>query len=195
MAVDGAEIERRYRVLFDAAYRPILAYALRRTPNTPAAEDVVAETFLVAWRRIGDVPTDPDTALLWLYGVARRVLANTRRGDARRDRLLARIRQHRTETTVASLEDIAERAGQHQAVIAAFGRLRPEDIEILQLAMWEQLSHAQIAVILDRSVNAVGIRLHRARKAFADQLAKEDPETGHIDTAGPPAAQSTNDDH
>jgi RNA polymerase sigma factor (sigma-70 family) len=172
------EVERQFRLLFDCYYRRVLAYALRREPNRPAAEDVVAETFLVAWRRIGDVPGDED-ALPWLLGVARRVLANARRTDARRDRLLARLRQGPGVEVIEAV-DAAPLASETRAqIIGALARLRPGDAEVLQLAVWEQLSHAQIALVLECSVNAVGIRLHRARKAFAEELVKTIPPSGH----------------
>ena len=61
----------------------MLGYALRRTDNTDDAADVLAETFLVAWRRPDEIPPGPQ-ARLWLYGTARRVLANQRRAERRR---------------------------------------------------------------------------------------------------------------
>jgi RNA polymerase sigma factor (sigma-70 family) len=172
------QVERRFRLLFDSYYRRVLAYALRREPNRPAAEDAVAETFLVAWRRIGDVPAGED-ALPWLLGVARRVLANARRTDARRDRLLARLRQGPRVEVLDSVESAPLASETRAQIIGALARLRPGDAEVLQLAVWEQLSHAQIAVVLECSVNAVGIRLHRARKAFAEELVKRMPPSGH----------------
>jgi RNA polymerase sigma factor (sigma-70 family) len=172
------EVERQFRLLFDCYYRRILAYALRREPNQSAAEDVVAETFLVAWRRIGDVPGG-DAALPWLFGVARRVLANARRTDARRDRLLARLRQGPMVELTEAVDDTPLASDVQAQILGALGRLRPGDAELLQLAVWEQLSHAQMSVVLECSVNAVGIRLHRARKAFAEDLAKTMPPSGH----------------
>lgn len=193
MAVGGGEIEQRYGILFGRCYRPVLTYALRRTVNSVSAEDVVAETFLVAWRRIGDVPENPEAALLWLFGVARRVLANTRRGDARRDRLIARMHQHLGETVTPTVEDVAERTEQQWQVLAVLSRLGRADVEVLQLALWEQLTHAQIAVVLDCSVNAVAIRLHRARRAFAIQLGKYDEGTGHSSNVAPSAQELHSD--
>ena len=69
----------------------MLAYVLRRVERAEDAGDVVAETFLVAWRRMDKVPAG-DEARLWLYGVARRQLANQRRGELRRSRLADRLR-------------------------------------------------------------------------------------------------------
>jgi RNA polymerase sigma factor (sigma-70 family) len=189
------EVERQFRLLFDCYYRRVLAYALRRESNRTAAEDVVAETFLVAWRRIGDVPAGDD-ALPWLLGVARRVLANARRTDARRDRLLARLRQE-PMVEVTEAVDAAPLASDARAqILGALSRLRPGDAELLQLAVWEQLSHAQIALVLECSVNAVGIRLHRARKAFAAELVKPMPPSGHspITPYSSPTSRAPNDE-
>jgi RNA polymerase sigma-70 factor (ECF subfamily) len=165
-----AEVEQRYRLLFERYWRRVRAYTLRRTQDVSAADDAVAETFLVAWRRIGEVPADNELA--WLLGVARRVLSNTRRADARRDKLLARLRQVAAVDTVDVADLAVDAIATASEVRAALTRLRPEDAEIIQLAAWEQLSHAQIAVVLDTTSNAVAIRLHRARHRLAEELAK-----------------------
>lgn len=177
---DDAAVEARFRHLYDAFYRRVLGYTLRRTPNPAAAEDVVAEVFLIAWRRIGDVPEVDDEAIAWLFGAARRVMANTRRGDARRDRLVERLRRRVPPEIFAGEVEASVIAGdEHQAILAAVGRLRAEDAEILQLIAWEQLSHQQVAVVLDCSVNAVGIRVHRARQRLTEELAKGCGPAGH----------------
>src|SRR6266581_3548338 len=81
----------RFEEIYAANCGPILGYALRRTGNGDDAADVVAETFLTAWRRLDDVPAD-EGARLWLYGVARRVLANHHRGQRRKSELAERLR-------------------------------------------------------------------------------------------------------
>jgi RNA polymerase sigma factor (sigma-70 family) len=177
---DDAAVEARFRHLYDAFYRRVLGYTLRRTPSPAAAEDVVAEVFLIAWRRIGDVPEVDDEAIAWLFGVTRRVMANTRRGDARRDRLVERLRRRvPPEIFVGEVEASVIAGDEHRAILAAVGRLRAEDAEVLQLIAWEQLSHQQAAVVLDCSVNAVAIRVHRARQRLTEELAKACGPTGH----------------
>jgi len=84
---------QRFEALFTAHSSTVLAYALRRVDVADDAADVIADTFVVAWRRIDEVPPG-DEARLWLYGVARRVLANHTRGDRRRTVLAARLRDH-----------------------------------------------------------------------------------------------------
>src|SRR5688500_15886666 len=78
--------DESFRRLFDSAYRPLLAYALRRTQRLEDAEEIVADTLLVAWRRRVDMPDGAET-IPWMYGVARRLIANQRRGHGRRRRL------------------------------------------------------------------------------------------------------------
>ena len=78
---------QRFEEMFTEHYAAVRGYALRRT-SADAAQDAVAETFLVAWRRLDDVPPD---ALPWLFGVARRVLANQRRSAARSEALEERL--------------------------------------------------------------------------------------------------------
>jgi RNA polymerase sigma-70 factor (ECF subfamily) len=157
----------RFEALFEAHHRALLAYAARRCPTLADAEDAVAEVFVVAWRRLDDLP-DGDAARLWLYGVARRTLANQRRGRARGLRLVERLRAM-AGTPVAVISTPAEPT----PALDALARLSPGDQEILRLVAWEDLSHVEIAAVLDISVNAVAIRLHRARARFEEALAPE----------------------
>jgi RNA polymerase sigma factor (sigma-70 family) len=151
----------RFEQLYNDNYHLILGYAMRRTTDEEAA-DVVAETFLVAWRRLSDVPAD-DSVRLWLYGTARRVLANRRRGDRRRIRLAARLRA----TTETAVKPELDAGG---TVAAAFARVPAGQRELLALVAWEELDSGQIAAVLGCSPNAARIRLHRARRCFAREL-------------------------
>jgi RNA polymerase sigma factor (sigma-70 family) len=92
MQPDGIDTraEGEFARLYDEHGRDVMAYALRRAAEPQDAADVVAETFLVAWRRLHDVPAGLD-ARLWLFGVARRILANHQRGERRRARLRAEL--------------------------------------------------------------------------------------------------------
>ncbi len=157
------------RAAFDSLYaaydRAILAFCLRRTPNAADAEEAAAETFVVAWRRLSDAPPE-EHRLAWLYAIARRILANQRRGGERRIRLLDRLRSQPAVTAPVPT------SAHSSPAIAALERLRPDDQELLRLVAWEERSHAEIAVVLGISVNAVAIRLHRARGRFAEELAK-----------------------
>jgi RNA polymerase sigma factor (sigma-70 family) len=165
----------RFDALFTAHQRPVLAYAMRRTATLADAEDVTAETFTIAWRKIDAIPTDEPLA--WLYAVARRVLANHRRGLGRRERLAALLQVRDVPTPMHAGED---RDG---PAFAALATLSPADQEVLRLVAWEELGNQQIAAVLGITPNAVAIRLHRARTRFADALVRETPDDDlkHLD--------------
>ena len=152
-----------FEKVFEAHHRRVLGYAVRRTASEQDAEDVVAETFAVAWRRLSDLPGG-EAAFPWLLAVARRVAANQNRGAGRRLRLWERLRAHRAPVSAASSEETP--AGE------ALAQLSPDDQELLRLLAWDGLNQTEAGVALGISANAVAIRLHRARKRFAAALAK-----------------------
>jgi RNA polymerase sigma factor (sigma-70 family) len=152
--------EARFEELHRRAFRPLSAYALRRNSPDDAA-DVVADTLLVVWRRLADVPPPPDD-LPWLYGVARRVLANQRRATERRSVLTERLAAELTPARRA-----VEPAGD---LARAMDALRDDQRELLRLAAWEGLTATQLGVALGCSANAAAIRLHRARAALRTAL-------------------------
>ncbi|WP_328809039.1 RNA polymerase sigma factor [Nonomuraea montanisoli] len=159
--------EQRFERLYLAHYPAIAAYVTRRTESTDDIADVIAETFTTAWRRLDDVPQG-DEARLWLYAVARRVLANHFRAEERRSALAARLR----EELATWSRPAADRDG--DATYQAFRRLSPDDRELLTLVGWEGLSSAEIAKVLGCSRGAARLRLHRARKRLAKELAAAD---------------------
>ncbi len=171
---DEALRRRRFEVLYAQYRAPVLGYIVRRIAVDEAA-DVMAETFLVAWRRLDQVP-DGERAGLWLYGVARRNLANHRRGEHRRTQLADRLR-----TEIAVDGSIAEPPGAGTAGAVAFRSLSDKDRELLTLSGWEDLDPGEIGVVLGCSRNAARIRLHRARRrlraALAAARAQEDAST------------------
>lgn len=154
----------RLRDLFEAHHDALLAYAARRCPSLTDAEDIVADVFLVAWRRLDEVP-DGEAARLWLFGVARKTIGNQRRSLARRIRLQARMAE------TAERPGLPPPSGTEPA-LEALSRLPANDQELLRLVAWEELSHAEIAAVLGISVNAVTIRLHRARAKFEQAMTK-----------------------
>jgi RNA polymerase sigma-70 factor (ECF subfamily) len=161
--MDPGELQGRFEAIYLAHYPAVLSYVRRRTGSPDDAADAIAETFTTAWRRMDAVPAGNE-ARLWLYGVARRVLANQRRGESRRTALAARLR-----VELATWTDPVT-SGNHDAVRAAFRRLSEPDRELLSLVAWEALSTAEIATVLGCSHGAVRIRLHRARKRLAREL-------------------------
>jgi RNA polymerase sigma factor (sigma-70 family) len=175
-AAPGSRSSRltRFRAVYETNYHRVLGYALRRAASREDAEDVVAETFLTAWRRLEEVPHGSGVRP-WLYAVARNALANQRRGERRRGRLSGRLQ--------AESISVAWRWGDANdelaSVVAAFARLRDEDRELLALASWEELDAREIATVLGCSRNAARIRLHRARRRLARELQRTDLGTAH----------------
>jgi RNA polymerase sigma-70 factor, ECF subfamily len=156
--------EERFEVLFRENYGRVRGYALRRTTRD-AAQDVVADTFLVAWRRFDDVPRD---ALPWLFGVARRVLANRRRSVERGAALERRVA---TAAPHPRSSDPAESVADAEVLRIALGRLSDRDREALMLVAWDGLSGARAARAAGCTRAAFAVRLHRARARLAAELA------------------------
>ncbi|NUR90408.1 MAG: RNA polymerase sigma factor, partial [Nonomuraea sp.] len=164
-SVGPPDPKQRFEEIYTACYADILAYLRRRTTSPDDAADALAETFTVAWRRAADIPGGA-SARLWLYGVARNVLANGRRAESRRGELVERL-----GAQLAVWEETAGPAGDDlDAVRAAFGRLSADDREMLALVSWEGLGSEEIAAVLGCSRGAVRLRLHRARKRLAREL-------------------------
>lgn len=185
MSTDGdrtgaaADDEAAFRAMFEATYRDLVGYARRRTDDWSDADDVVAEVFTIAWRRRAERDlTAP--ALPWLYGIAANVIRNSWRSSGRRLRLVDRLT---AEPRPPGETDPADRPGAE--LREALAELSFDDQEVLRLVAWEGLSHAEVGTVLGCSTNAVGIRVHRARRRLADQLA----EHGHA-AAHPPATKT-----
>jgi RNA polymerase sigma factor (sigma-70 family) len=167
----------RFEQLYASCHRAVLGYVLRRVTHPEDGADVIAETFLVAWRRLDEVP-EGEGARLWLYGVARRTLANQRRGERRRTALADRLRSELAAAPVAE-----EHQSHLREIADALTRLSEGERELLRLEGWEGLDARQIATVLGISQNAVRIRLHRARRRLARALAALDHDTVTYPTA------------
>ncbi|MEV5557937.1 RNA polymerase sigma factor [Nonomuraea wenchangensis] len=152
----------RFEAIYDAYYPAIHQYASRRTTSADDTADVISETFLTAWRRIEDVP-EGERALLWLYGVSRRVLANQQRGASRRAGLADRLRDELAADRPVIPVDL-------EHVRVAFDELPEGDREVLALACWEGLTSRQIAKVMGCTAVAARTRLHRVRKRLAARL-------------------------
>ena len=164
------QVRRRAQMhaLFISHAADVYAFALRRTSRS-AAQDVVSETFLVAWRRFDSVPQAPKP---WLLGVARRVLANQRRTDGRQIALRTRLG---TPNLIASQQDTAEIAESpahtnDSAVLAALAALTPSERDAITLIAWDGLSAEEAAIVLGCSRAAFYVRVHRARRRLAAAL-------------------------
>jgi RNA polymerase sigma-70 factor (ECF subfamily) len=160
------------RVAFELVFREhaaaVRAYARRRIDDA-AADDVVSQVFVIAWRRLDELPDDP---LPWLYGCARRVLANERRGARRQEAVAARLAEF---CVPASPVNVAEDRG--STLRRALASLRDSDRELLMLVAWEGLDPGQAAQALGCSRATLAVRLHRARRRLREattQLAEAD---------------------
>jgi len=166
--VDEAVAEERFRRIYAAYERQVYAYCLRRIDRDQAI-DCTADTFLVAWRRISDVPAD-DTALRWLYRTANHVIGDRYRSRARSRALVDALKANPTTDYSAEPETVVVRREADTAVLDALDRLRPADQEVLRLAVWEELPHREIGELLGCSAHAVDQRVHRAAKRLGRQL-------------------------
>lgn len=164
----GPKAQQRFQSLYGEYQRPVLAYFLRRTDEATAF-DGAAETFLIAWRRIDEVPDE--RALPWLYGVARRVLANLRRSE-RRYRALGRRLPVPQADGEPGPEALIVRSEEDRRALDALATLRPEDREVIRLHVWEELSHAEIAEVIGTSPHAVAQRVHRITRRLAHELSR-----------------------
>lgn len=155
----------RFELLYDGLYAPISGYVLRRTRDPEDAAEAIAETFATLWRRLESCPAG-DEARPWLFGVARRVLANQRRGERRRGalagRLTAELDPLGAAATVAPAPD--------SRVARAFAALSEPDREILALIAWEGLTREELSIALGVSRPVARLRLHRARRRFEAAL-------------------------
>lgn len=147
----------RFEAVAAEVWVPLQRYLRRRT-DAATADDILGDVLLVMWRRRLDIPDD--AALPWCYGVARGCLANARRGDDRRLRLV-----HRLQAEPAAGDPDAD-----PDLDAALARLSVPDRELLRLWAWEGLAPREIAVVLGITPNAASIRLHRAKGALRKDL-------------------------
>lgn len=161
----------RFEAMYEAHAGAVKAYALRRGAATDA-EDVVAEVFLLAWRRLSDVPED---ARGWLLGAARKIQSNARRGAARRQALREALEHERPP------DHTVPRSADERLVSALLG-LEEDDREALLLIAWEGLSYREAATVLGLRESAFGVRLHRARRRLANALRDDGPSSSEIPT-------------
>jgi RNA polymerase sigma-70 factor (ECF subfamily) len=158
-----------YRGRFESCFREhhsrLLAFTMRRLAGREAAEDVVADTFAVVWRRRDCIPDGP---LPWLYAIAANVIAEQYRSSRRRHDLGARL-AHEARAEVPG-PDPAESLALRDAFATAFAQLEEHEREVLRLVAWDGLEVREAAQVLDCSHGAFRVRLHRARRKLAKQL-------------------------
>jgi RNA polymerase sigma-70 factor (ECF subfamily) len=171
--VDAVDVEAR-RDRFEEIARdlidPLRRFLARRT-DPATADDALAETLLVCWRRYDDLPERP---LPFAYGVARNCLANAERGARRQGRVAGRI------AALDPPRETPEPVGDEWLAEAMAG-LSVDDAELLRLWAWERLTPGEIATVLELTPNAVSIRLYRAKERLRTELRKIQAADGHED--------------
>jgi len=161
---------------------PILGYLMRRVDDPTDAADLLAETYLVAWRKLDDVAKDGE-ARLWLYGVARRIASHHHRHERVEQGLAEALRANLSRESVLMRTDRDIPFG--DAISASLDRLKPGDREIIELSAWEQLTPAEIATVIGMKSGAVRVRLHRIRTTMRTELIKAGyPRADPLDRAG-----------
>jgi RNA polymerase sigma-70 factor (ECF subfamily) len=151
----------RFTALYSRHHSQVYAYAVSRT-GRQLADDIVGDTFLVAWRRLGAMPPDP---VPWLFGVARNVIRERYRDEVRQASLAVQLRTW----AIDAAEDVADGVVERSAVLSALAQLPDGDRELLTLVAWHGLSTREAAKVVGCSTAAYFVRLHRARKRF-DQI-------------------------
>jgi RNA polymerase sigma-70 factor (ECF subfamily) len=163
---DRALFER----LFADHYGELMRFAIRRV-GSDLAPDVVSSTFLVAWRRLSDIPVERSRA--WLYATSRHVIANEQRASRRREQL---DRKARSQPGQATTDDHVAGLADQIRVRTVLATLSEGDQEVLRLTAWDGLDIAECAEVLGCSRTAMKVRLHRAGRRFAARLAAADDE-------------------
>ncbi len=162
--------DERFAHMVQEHRQALTRYGVRRLSDHSAVEDLVAETFVAAYRHQTSLPPR-DEEIYWLYAIARRVLANQVRGQTRSLRLESRLAFER-ETTLDeprfSEDDLA-------TLLNVLGELDPDDRELIQLAYWERLNYRGLGLVLGCSAKAAGMRLSRVRTTLR-KLLRETPD-------------------
>lgn len=168
----SAELEQAFR----AEAAGLLGYFIRRVMPTEDAADLVSETFLAAWKSPQLHKISPDMLRPWLFGIARNVLSQHRRGHLRRSALSDKLRANINADLTAQLNGTASALDQDLAahVRQLISALSETDQEIITLVYWEGFTQEEIATILGKRATTVRSRLSRARALLAEELAATD---------------------
>lgn len=165
---DRGDRHDRLSALFHAHARGVRAYVARHHPDSDG-DDILAETFIIAWRRLEDVP--PDAPRPWLIGIARNVARNASRSQRRRDAGLDAFLAGRPAVSV-DLNGSRPPLELVEQVTSAFGHLGADDQEVILLAAWDGLTGRDLGAVLGMSAGRAADRLHRARVRLREQMSR-----------------------
>jgi len=160
--------EARLEALFYDHFTAVRSYARRRAPEA-LVDDVVAETFFVAWRKIDHLPDDVRP---WLLGVARKTLSTQLRAARRRTSLIEKLKSAELPEAFSQVD------GSDSALVESLQSLSPTDQEVLALAAWEELKPREAAVVLGVSPARYRVRLHRAKRRLLRELERSASSAG-----------------
>jgi RNA polymerase sigma-70 factor (ECF subfamily) len=166
--------DQRFKEVYAEHYGAVYRYCYRRLSSDDVA-DVTDEVFVVAWRRLDEMPSGADS-LPWLYRVARNLISNAHRGERRRLRLRAHVQSLPVEVE-HSPEDLLANREEGNLARRALAALRESDREVIRLAVWEELSIRQLAASLGVSENAAAVRLSRARRKLEAAYRRLEPDS------------------
>ena len=162
-----------FSIFFRRYARPVTLYAVRRCRDPHDVGDLVGDTFLTALQAAGRYIPQTDTALPWLFGIARRMLARQRRRTASAGRLATRVGNVEplvTEDEADAIGDAIDAARQRPALGHALLSLSDGEREIFLLVAYDGLTPHEAAIVVGVSANAARLRLSRARKRLRDEL-------------------------
>lgn len=166
------QTDTAFRSAYDATFADVRRFCLRRLPVSDV-NDAVSEVYLIAWRKIDQIPQGPE-ALPWLYGVARNVVRHVERANRRRRRLAVKA----TREPVGSVPDpevVLVRRAEDEQLAEAIARLSVNDQEVIRLRSWEELTAPAIADVLGCSVSAAEKRIARAFQRLEKLVEPIDP--------------------
>ncbi len=164
MSIPDTDPRRRFEAIAEEIYEPLQRY-LRRRATAEDADELLSDVLLTVWRRLPEVPAE--AVLPWCYGVARRALANQRRGHNRYRALLAKLASQPQVVDTPAADD-------QPLLTSALRRLPESDREILRLWAWEQLEPREIALVIGSTANAASLRLTRAKKKLSTEMGRQD---------------------
>lgn len=160
-----------FRRLFDAHLADLWRFARRRCHSSADADDITAQVFAVAWRRRSELPDSE--VRLWLFGVARHVVANHRRSTDRQRRLQLRlIENHHAD------QHSNDPGSSHDELHEALASLSDDDRDVVVMRCWDGLAVNDIATLIGCTPNAVSVRLHKARRKLIDRLTEPTDRVG-----------------
>lgn len=167
----------RMRAAFEANAIDLLAYLERRTDPRSSAADVLGDAMVTAWKRVEDLPSEPEQARMWLFVVARNTLLNQRRAIGRHRAAVDRLRGMIVSDIAAATSDI-DQADMRAALQAAMHCLNPVDAELVRLVNWDGFTLAEVAKLERLAASTVRSRYAKALKQLAivlNPVVEQDP--------------------